>query len=184
MPDEDLRELERAAQNGTISDVERYLGAKVRRSPDLLHKLVRRVIRLERVITRARANEDDYYAEITTKDFLDFIEREMPERPRRQGILSVSGEWPSEEDERRGAPRGGNVNMIGGRAGPVPGPYGPAIGATEDARIQGHDGVAITEINPAVIRAMNETIEQLTARLALIEARVLIDGPALPGLGG
>jgi hypothetical protein len=167
MADEDLRALERAAQNGDVADVERYLGAKVRRSPDLLHKLVRRVIRLEGVIVKGRVNEEDYYSEVTTQDFLDFIEREVADRPRHAGHLTVEGEWPSEADELLGAARGGRASMFGGRAGGVPSADAVIVPAN-NFTMRGGDAVTIS---PAVIGAMQDAIATLTARVEELERR-------------
>jgi hypothetical protein len=107
--DEDIRSLERLLENGSETDVERYLTEKIRRSPDLVRKLVRRVIRLERVVVLARANEEHYHAPVTTRDFLSFLETEAPDRPRHPGVLIIEGEWPESGD----APRGGRVTLQG-----------------------------------------------------------------------
>ena len=173
MSDEDLRDLERAAANGTIADVERYLGAKIRRSPDLIPRLVRHAIRLERIVVKARLNEDDYYAEITMQQFIDFIERELPGRPRHAGSLAVEGEWPTEEDERRGAPRGGRVTLTGGRSGPVPGENGPGIHASADQSIVGADAPRLV-LTPALVQELETTIANLEARVEELERRLTV----------
>lgn len=155
--DEDLRALERAAQTGTTADVERYLGARIRRSPDLIPKLVRRMIRLERVIVDCRVNEDEYFSEVTDQDFFDFLERETPERSRRAGRLHVEGEWPPEADEQRGAMRGGRVSLTGGAAGPAPGTQ-----PGSDTTIAGPDAAVFSP----------EVMAGLAARVAELERRI------------
>lgn len=110
---EDLRALERAAASGNPEDVERYVCARIRRSPDLIEKLVKRVIRLERVVTAARANEEQYYASVSMDDFIKFLDRDVPERSLAPGELVIEGEWPKEGDED--AARGGRVVLSGGR---------------------------------------------------------------------
>lgn len=114
--DDQLRELERAAQSGDQEAVERYLVARLRVAPDLSTKLIKRLIRLERVVTSARMNEADYFADVTPAECLAFLDREAPERPRHAGQLTVEG-----EESRDGGPgRGGNVVLSGGRSGTSP----------------------------------------------------------------
>lgn len=111
--DDEFRVLERAAETGGPDDIERYVCARVRRAPGLVEKLVRRVIRLERVVTRARANEEQYYAPVSTEDFLGFLDTEVPERENFPGELVIKGQDPVDEGEFAG----GNVRLVGGLAG-------------------------------------------------------------------
>lgn len=112
MSDERLRELEREAAGGDPISVERYLVEKIRVSPDLTTKLVRRVIRLERVILTARANEFEYFEAVSTEDFLAFLNQDTPTRNTGPGELQIEGQDPI----RPGGPRGGTVNISGGRS--------------------------------------------------------------------
>lgn len=91
MSDERLRELERAAASGDPVAVERYLVEKIRVSPDLTTKLVRRLIRVERVIVTARANEEEFFDPVTADEFLAFLEQEAPARRTEPGFLQIEG---------------------------------------------------------------------------------------------
>lgn len=108
--DEELRELERSAKSGDRVALEQLLYAKIRRSPGLVLKLARRVIRLERVVTKARLNETEYYPDVALEELHDFVDREAPERPLHAGRLTIDGEWPASGE----GPRGSGVVFQGG----------------------------------------------------------------------
>ena len=112
MSDADLRDLERAAAHGDPVAVERYLVARIRVSSDLTQKLVRRLIRLERVVLEARANEAGYFAPVSSDEFLAFLDRDAPEKPTGPGRFVIEGQDPVAP----GGPRGGSVHLLGGRA--------------------------------------------------------------------
>lgn len=143
--DEELRALERAAQSGSEEDVERYICARARRAPGLVEKLVRRVIRLERVVTRARANEEQYYAPVSAEDFLGFLDTEVPERENFPGELVIKGQDPVDEGDLAG----GNVRLIGGLAG--------------------SPNLEMPAQVPMTVEQLHAVVLDLTARVAAIE---------------
>lgn len=112
MSDERLRELEREAAGGDPIAVERYLVEKIRVSPDLTTKLVRRVIRLSSVDTGSKYSNSLARAVRITRSFLAFLNQDVPTKNTGPGELQIEGQDPT----RPGGPRGGTVNISGGRS--------------------------------------------------------------------
>jgi hypothetical protein len=107
--DERLRTLERKwQQSGSADDLAAYLAERLRAERNLVDKLMRRMIRLERAVRRARFNEAAYIQPVTDQEILDWLDEDMPLELDHPGELTIPGSGG-----------GGSIHFRAG-AGPTP----------------------------------------------------------------